>query len=195
MQIKQRIIKGDPAKNRYNLLPKNYDSTPPLLLDKENNINARNHDNATNHDNTRNATARTHTAKPLEIMRSMEIPKRLRTSANEEEGLRRGEAGLQSSQELFHFRQRNRTDRHESANFGEQLTFGEASRRPLMTSREFQQEKALKNEVIDELISNARRELCKSFNEFSTGGGSCANHVGKKVTILRVRRSIDWYLS
>jgi hypothetical protein len=36
--------------------------------------------------------------------------------------------------------------------------------------------------VIDELISNARRELCKSFNEFSGEGGSCANHAGKKVS-------------
>jgi hypothetical protein len=179
MQIKQKIIKGDPVKNRYNLQPKNYDSTPGLL-DKENNINAR------NNDNTRIATARAHpdNKPPLEIIRSMEVPKRLRTSANEEGGLRRGEVGLQSSQELFHFRQRNQTERHGSANFGEQLTFGEASRRPLMTSREFQQEKALKNEVIDELITNARRELCKSFNEFSTGSGSCANHAGKKVVVM-----------
>lgn len=147
MQIKQKIIKGDPSKNRYNLHPKNCDSTPGLPSDnKENNINTRNHQ------------PHPHPLKhELQMMRSMEVPKRLRTSANEEEGgLRRAEGGLQSSQELFHFRQR-RGDRHESATFGEHMTFGEASKRPMMTSREFQQEKAIKNEVIDELITNARR--------------------------------------
>lgn len=147
-------MKGDPCKNRYNLNPKNYDSTPglPQEPNKENNINLRNHHHTQYHPEKPNT----------ELMRSMEVPKRLRTSANEEGigrelGLRRGENGLMSSQELFHFRKNNREDRHESANFGDHLTFGEVSRRPMMTSREFQQEKAIKNEVIDELITNARR--------------------------------------
>jgi hypothetical protein len=44
------------------------------------------------------------------------------------------------------------------------------------------EEKQIKNDVIDELISNARRELCKSFNEYSESGiGNCANHSNKKV--------------
>ncbi len=141
MQIKQRIIKGDPVKSRYGMQSKNCDSTPGLPQDKENNPLARNHPNP-NHNNTQTTFA--HPEKPgLQLMRSMEIPKRLRTSANDES--RGGDNGLLSSQELFQFRQRNRIDRHESATFGEHLTFGEVSKRPLMTSREFQQEKAIKN--------------------------------------------------
>jgi hypothetical protein len=127
MQIKQKIIKGDPAKNRYGLQPnKNGDSTPGLPrckeLNKENNINIRNNDHsAVINDNTKQQEI---SKGQLELMRSMEVPRRLRTSVNEEEGTRRGQGGLLSSQELFHFRQRNRGDRHESATFQEHLTFG-----------------------------------------------------------------------
>jgi hypothetical protein len=141
MQIKQRIIKGDPVKNRYGLHSKNCDSTPGLPQDKENNPLARNHPNPIPNNNQ--TTFGQSEKSGLQLIRSMEVPKRLRTSANDES--RGAENGLLSSQELFHFRQRNRTDRHESATFGEHLTFGEASKRPLMTSREFQQEKAIKN--------------------------------------------------
>ena len=65
------------------------------------------------------------------------------------------------------------------------MTFGEVNnKRQMMTSREFQEEKQIKNDVIDGLISNARRELCKSFNEFNKNDtGNCANHPNKKVTI------------
>lgn len=80
------------------------------------------------------------------MLRSMEVPKRLRTSANEDEHLnfrrhkKTPEEGktLLSSQELFNFKQRNKADRYESANFGEHLTFGDVNnKRQMMTSREF----------------------------------------------------------
>lgn len=74
MQVKQKIMKGDPAKNRYNLNQKNYETTPglPLDLNKENNPNMRNHHRLPYMPEKNN----------IELMRSMEVPKRLRTSVN-----------------------------------------------------------------------------------------------------------------
>lgn len=40
----------------------------------------------------------------------------------------------------------------------------------------------MKNDVIDEIITNNKRGLCKSFNEFSIAmTGNCINHLNKKV--------------
>ena len=77
------------------------------------------------------------------------------------------------------------------------MTFGDVNnKRQMMTSREFIEEKQIKNDVIDELVSNARRELCKSFNEFSTNlSGNCANHANKKVKSTLCRLSTDSSLS
>ena len=47
---------------------------------------------------------------------------------------------------------------------GEHMTFGDVTRSGLVTSREFLEEKRVKNEVIDEIMANAKRGLCKSFN-------------------------------
>jgi hypothetical protein len=76
------------------------------------------------------------------MLRSMEVPARLRTSGNEEDNVqfRRPrkapeDSSLLSSQELFHFKHKGKTDRCESANFGEHMTFGEVNRKQMMTSR------------------------------------------------------------
>jgi len=45
--------------------------------------------------------------------------------------------------------------------------------------------------VIDEIIANAKRGLCKSFNEFTLGVGHCVNHPNKKVVIQQYRPNID----
>ena len=52
-----------------------------------------------------------------------------------------------------------------------------------MTSREFLEEKRVKNEVIDEIMANAKRGLCKSFNEFTISSVPCVNHPEKKVEL------------
>jgi hypothetical protein len=44
------------------------------------------------------------------------------------------------------------------------MTFGDATRNGVVTSRDFQEEKRVKNEVIDEIMAKAKRGLCKSFN-------------------------------
>lgn len=105
---------------------------------------------------------------------------------------------LKSSQEYFAFKNRNTHSRHDSANFGENLTFGIVSsnnkRNALMTSREFQEEKRIKNEILEEKMSqNMRRnEVSASTHDLNAltssyssnfGGVSCTNHSNKNVFV------------
>lgn len=78
---------------------------------------------------------------------------------------------------------------------GEHLTFGTVGKTGLLTSREFLEDKRMKNEVIDEIMANNKRGMCKSFNEFNIGAGHCVNHPTKKVKSHLFRQSTDSWLN
>lgn len=200
MYVKQKVMKEREAREgrgRYGA-GGNCDSTPTLLkakelihCNKENNLNHHNHQQP----------RLLNKSNEFEVLTSLELPKRLKTAADEEEQLqfraknKRQQEEVRSSQEIFRFKQKQ-PERlgYDSVNFGEHMTFGSVSQRRqgMMTSREFQEEKKLKNEVIEEIITNAKRGLCKSFNEFSLGvAGNCVNHPDKKVRLPPLRPSTD----
>lgn len=79
---------------------------------------------------------------PFDMLRSMQAPKRLRTSANEDEVklMRKGNrvestSNLLLSQQLFKFKNKGKVEKYESANFGQHITFGEVNKRQMLTSR------------------------------------------------------------
>jgi hypothetical protein len=201
MYVKQKVMKErEDGRGRYGAGGKNCDSTPTLLkakelihCNKENNLNHHNHQQH----------RQLNKSNEFEVLSSIDLSKRLKTAADDEEQLhfraknkRQEEEALRSSQEIFRFKQKQPIERmgYDSVNFGEHMTFGSVSqkRQGMMTSREFLEEKKLKNEVIEEIITNAKRGLCKSFNEFSLGvGGNCVNHSLKKVHLNPLRPNTD----
>lgn len=189
MKVKQRAM-GEKAvehSQRYKGQNNNCESTPSLLrgsqgnlYNKENNLNSHNY-------------------LPQEEMKfgyidsakSTELPKRVKTSMNDQDfGHFKKQKGkhyaveLGCSQDFVRFRPKLATEPQEEPFFkGEHVTFGSVNyRNGIVTSRDFIEEKKMKNEVIDEIMANTKRGLCKSFNEFNLGSGNCTNHPNKKVT-------------
>ena len=203
MNIKHKINKNrenEQHNNRYTL-NSNYESTPALTkgwhsinLNKENNQNVNNFHLAPKEEQKFGF---------YEAVKSSEFPKRLRTSANEldlgqfkKNKNKNNQEGLVNSQEFVRFRQKQTTEPQEEEYYrGEHMTFGVAGRTGLLTSREFLEDKRMKNEVIDEIMAINKRGLCKSFNEFSLGSGHCVNHPSKKVNVSIFRQNIDYWHS